>query len=181
MTWLKFIDSVIGNIAWPVVVIFISWFFKKEVEKLFKYLSTVKFGNFEASFSSDISKVSETIDESIEDVGDINAAGLDNFETFDEFSKVSPRGAILASWIELQARMNDKYVKAKDEKGFASPRVLAKLALDDGTFSKDQYQAFLKLNDLRNAAAHVAEFNLSVHDAQSYIRSVRQLSSLLKG
>jgi hypothetical protein len=186
VTWLEFSNSLIGHIvslvgylAWPSVIVFVFWRYKDEFRQLVSYLSHVKIGNFEASFRQTISEISETLEADAPEVSDVGVDDLDEYGLFEKVSSYSPRGAVLDSWRELEVRISRKYSELGSEGRFPPRRNLAKQALNDGTFSQDQYDAFLKLRSLRNEAAHNIDFNISALDAKSYVRSVARLSALL--
>jgi hypothetical protein len=179
VTWLGFFEAVVGHLAWPLVIIFVFWRFKKEVGQLFAYLSHVKIGNVEMSFNQVISDISETLEQDIPAPPEENA-NFREYEEFERISSFSPRGAVLDSWRELEVRISRKYSEFGNEGRLPPPRNLAKQALNDGTFNQDQFDAFSKLRSLRNEAAHNIDFNISASDARSYVRSVERLSSRLE-
>jgi len=178
-----FVDLV-SVLVWPVVTV---WFIKKygdDVKSLILRVSRIKMGTAEAEFSANL----EVVEAMAIDAPTVNIPGVAHDEDT-EFSRrlsslqriadVSPRAAIMESWLLIEEAAG----KAGFVQGATVPRINLPLFLDwlvrDKKINKKTASLVEKMRHLRNAAAHLKDFELTRDEAERYLKIATQLSLLI--
>jgi len=92
-------SKIIESLAWPILVFFLIYNFKNEIRKLLQSIKTLKHKDIIIDFE-------EKVEKAIENAGDIDelpeAPINENEERLNKLVELSPRGAILNSWISVE-------------------------------------------------------------------------------
>ena len=177
------IAQIITAIAWPVAAIWIAHLFRKEVRNLFGRVSSLKYNELEAKFERSLEEAKEKVKllkserRTAWDTATLQGIST-TYELFQRIAETSPRAAIIEYWVDLEAAVAAAARKAEIEvKGPFNARKLVDELITLGKVPKDVAPAFDQLRDIRNQAVHLADFSLSVQDAQSYLQSVLGLGN----
>ncbi|VAW80167.1 hypothetical protein MNBD_GAMMA15-1447 [hydrothermal vent metagenome] len=94
MDSLTFISSIIDAAAWPVAMIVVVYWFRDAISKVLSNMRHFRYGDAEFDFSK---AVSEIKDEKGPIAPQVSIAGNEL-----RLAEMSPRGAVLESWLELE-------------------------------------------------------------------------------
>jgi hypothetical protein len=167
----KFIEA----IAWPFAIIWLAYMFRREVRQLLGRMSTFKYKDMEANFEKELLKA-ETEAKKITTIEgktweDATARAVTTqFEQFQRIAEISPRAAILESWLDVEVAIMAAAEKAGLEvKAPVNITQLAKHLFAMGAINNEVVPVFQSIRNLRNQAAHMAEFTLSYEEAIKYL------------
>ncbi|WP_292533217.1 DUF4145 domain-containing protein [Methylocystis sp.] len=177
MDWLEFFSKVIGDLAWPVVVLAIVLVLRKQIERAIGLINKVKVSGFEFEFDKKLDVAREEAaklprPKSPEDK-EPEYAGQHAFELVE----VSPRAAVIEAWRLVEAAAIDcgKRLFGAD---FSNKTMTfqAILRLENSDKLPASISTLMRrLRSLRNEAAHAAEFELSRESALEYVELSAQL------
>lgn len=199
MNWLEFIASVIGSLAWPVVVLIFFFLFKKPVmsilsalAKRIPMLTKVNApGGISAEFQAGVDAVKEDV-EAIEEqvqttVGkeitlewSTHAPTTPQWEPY-AIAEISPTAAVLASYKALEIAIRsaaERLGVRTDQKngGVRNASMIAQdVAMAAGLERNPLTLSVGQLRRLRNEAAHRPDFEISVSSALGYVDTVESL------
>jgi hypothetical protein len=175
------IFELIGQLAWPAVVLFIFLVFRRQVAGLFDRVSKVKMQEFEMELREKIASLAVQTDQ-LERVPEItkqtNGAGL-IAEREANLAQSQPVRAIMAKWEEVESALYDRVSKENtDWRGV--------LAATNSLFSTKQLSAeevrlFNRLYEIRNIVAHEApDKAVSAGYALEFLRTANILLDKLR-
>jgi len=172
-------------IRWPLVVIIGMIIFRKALNHIIKELDYFKYREFEATFGKRVKSVEKETERLIH--GESNLQGRvivkgpepasDLEERFKKMAEVSPKGAIMDAWRELEFDINKiaekNNIDTKKNKNIAGiTDQLTKI----GVFDNSVQQMIDDMRQLRNQAAHEPERNFTLADTSSYCVSASNLA-----
>lgn len=183
MDILTFISNLITALAWPIAVVIIVLILKDPLVGLLRNIKRFKFKDAELDFKEAATELQQI------DHANIKQITLDKNQL--ELAKLSPRGAILESWLELE----DILSSTAGKQGIPSTRPgglhgkqvpldslsFAQMLSASGKISASSYDLFQKLRQIRNKAVHVTDNVINQEDAETFIRLVTELKQELKG
>ncbi|MFV1534867.1 YegP family protein [Phaeobacter sp. JH209B] len=191
VTWLDFIGRTTEALAWPVAVFAISLVFRKELKGIASNLRRIKIGDNEAIFA-DLEEAKE-VAKSLDPVGqDVASSNDEHTISLMQKAEVSPTGAIVEAYKELEDRLGDlqrladydlaslypaDYARSRT-KGFPPPATLS-LLVKTGWLTKAEHKLLSKLRETRNRAAHSPSRDISVNAAKEFVRLVDTLADTL--
>ncbi len=189
MSFLEFVASVVGSIAWPTVAVIAIALLKRPIADLLTggAIKLLKIGpqGVEAEFFDETVKRAERdLPERRVPPGRGSEAalapqGVDDFlEEMSELARVSPSAAVLESFARLEhvlrSALGQETVRASGRR-IHSARELGELATSRGLLTDGERAAFNELVALRNAVAHVRPADLDADAAISYARVAMQV------
>lgn len=155
--------------AWPVAAIWLGYIFRFELRQLLGRVSTVKYGDVEASFGQNLDKaeknaqgiVSPHVEETEEDLG--------QKELLFRIAEVSPRAAVVEAWtlIEMAAMKNGIWSGATIKR--TNPKMILSHLEASGKFSPDSLKLIQQLKQIRNQASHLPDFAITQSEAERYL------------
>lgn len=185
MDWLTFISKIVEAIAWPLVVVGVLIFLRKELPSIVRSLRKLKFKDIEMEFGEAARALAEETkravpaSEKAEDADDsyvdLEAVRLKSIADF------SPRAAILEAWLQVE-RAAANFLRVRGDRGAGSNpgplRILERLR-SVGILTPPQEAAFEHLRQLRNLAVHAPDAEFTVDAAANYIDSALAMSGYL--
>lgn len=181
--YLDGIAKILGSIAWPIAVVFISLRFKKELSGLLKRLRTFKAAGAEAGFAEEVAAAAaEFVSEAPpqEEPPEVSA------KTFRDATE-NPRGAILAAWLKVDSAVQRLFYQAnlpptssrtsdvRVPNSYQLMREIQKARLIDPSY----IALFNDLRALRNQAAHDLDFNPPSDAVVKYVQLSDELTAAL--
>jgi hypothetical protein len=175
MDWKTFIVNIVDAIVWPILIWYFIYEFKDKIIDFIYRIKKVKHKDTEIElFAQEIKELKEksVIDSTpkIEELGENELK--EKYDFLLNLANISPRSAIIESFITLESSMNKAIAKLNlgNEKYISkSPMQRIKVLLDADFISKDQYDQLERLRDLRNKASHLEDFELKDMPIEVYI------------
>lgn len=177
MDTLTFISNIVSALAWPIAVLMIVLVLRSPLVGLLRNLKRLRFKDAELDFEQAI----------IELKGIEAQEGKQTplTESKLKLAELSPRGAILESWLELEEALTS----AAEAQGIGTTRpggvsgrpvpvdpwALAQMLAVSGRLSSNSLERFQKLRQIRNKAVHVTDDVIRQEDAESFARLVAEL------
>lgn len=215
MDWLEFWSSVIKSIAWPIIVLIAVFFLRKPVTQLIEKiaewkLATLKYGDFEATFSQGLQKVESELDESdtsgssepddsqtnkepslenssVDMSGSIVVGDNNSDTNINMIAREAPFLAVVLSWVlvehELDAAMARVGFDSDTLKGkFVTAKLKMRYLIENKYLDKSYYDAFSDLLRLKNVASHEYKEakNISYYDSMKYNKLTKKIIKGLK-
>jgi len=179
MDSLTFISQLTDSVAWPISVIIIVIILKKPIIKLFSNIKRFKYKDAEFDFEKAIYEVSTDSETS---------TPISNSQL--KLIELSPRGAIIESWLELEeviVREREKTGASKTRPGglegkpvAVDPLTMAQHLMMFGKLSSSSYERFQKLRKIRNNAVHLTDDVIGTDEADAFVRLVAELKLEIK-
>lgn len=177
MDKLTFISNIVSSMAWPIAVVIIIFILKAPIVELLRNIKRFRFKDAELDFERKLTELKEEEPRSNKQI-DLTESQL-------KLAKLSPRGAILEAWLELEETL----ACAAEEEGVAKTRpggvsgkpvpldssTFAKLLTESGRLSASSYDRFQKLRKIRNRAVHLTDDVINQKDAEAFIRFVVEI------
>jgi hypothetical protein len=180
--FLKFIVEMTTALAWPGAVVLAVYWLRAPIIDLLPYLDELKYKDFGLKFRRDINKAKEEVTPE-DQVGEKTPQILEEENALIRVAEVSPRAAILESWMSLQDGLLDISLKKgqiDNKENYREHSRVGHAMLGIKAFTKSDFDAYHKLRDLRNKAAHAPDFALNTQDAKEYVGLAMQLVSMAK-
>lgn len=165
MDWLQFVSALVSALAWPAAVVTVVCLLKDPILGLIPKIRSFKYGELHVDLTEELKAVQESLPgKPPEPLGD-KKASLPTPVAL-QLAAVSPRGAILHSWLEVEASV-DKLV---NELGYefppkTSPVVKMRDLLDARAIDPLIYNTFLQLSKVRNEAVHLSDREMEYQHA----------------
>lgn len=157
MNWREFTAVVIGHLAWPATVVWIAFLLRKPIIGLIPALERLKYKEFELEFKK---KIQGVIPKHVTAVNEVPQNGDDALlkprSYYSNLAGISPRAAILESWMEVEAAAEEAYAKLVPPgiKIFMNPREILQYLSAQRQLADDDFVRSEELRKLRNKAAH---------------------------
>lgn len=176
---LKILVELISATIWPITVLIIVYFFRKEIVKAVGRIKWFKYNNLEAHFEEQLKEVeseskqlkdkTSSTRKSLQEVK--NEDKLKFFDRLHNLSEASPRGAILEAWVELVSSIKS-FIKKKNPDADLDklpPHRLINMLKEDDEIDPHMIDTLHKMRNLRNSAVHLPDFVLTSEEAERYI------------
>jgi hypothetical protein len=177
MDRLTFISNIVSAMAWPIAAVFIIFILKAPIVDLLRNIKRFRYKDAELDFKSAITELKEEEPRSGKQIA--------LAENQLKLVKLSPRGAILEAWLELEETLAcaaEKEGVARTRAGGVSgkpvpldPSTFAKLLTESSRLSASSYDRFQKLREIRNKAVHLTDDVINQNDAEAFIRFVAEI------
>lgn len=186
------IVELVKALAWPTTVLVLGGMFREELRAVLSRITHVKYKDIEAKFDREL----QAAEDEAKALPLLPPPGLPPAPTgkplplrpsivrYDHVVRlisVSPRAAITEAWRELELATSRaaKTVGLDLEAGrIAGTRHIRELVQRD-VLPKSVLPVYDRLRKLRNEAAHVADFDISVSEAERYIDVANSLTQVL--
>jgi len=183
MGWLQFIDSIVGHLAWPVVVGGLLFFLRRELTGLAVRLKELTLpGGMKATFEKEL-EVGRAIVEQMPTqaaLPQVAPPALEEENTLYRLANEAPEGAIVLAYIELEKALRDIAITLGMGEKVTNQRSVMEELAKRGALSREASRLFDSLRRARNSAAHgVGQEQVTRQDALEYIRQVYLLVGLL--
>ena len=184
MDTLTFIAELVKAFAWPGLVIVLVLILRKPIRDLIPLLTRLKYKDFELEFGREIKQVREeaAIEFPEEEPLEALLGGVD--ERIYKLAQISPRAAVLESWLAVEQEAIQAAFDEMQQKGHTPAVILPQNAISILRKSErigSIISAIIRdLRSLRNQAAHAPEFALSSDSALEYALVATRLIKQLK-
>ncbi|MEY4999952.1 MAG: hypothetical protein RIS00_1996 [Pseudomonadota bacterium] len=172
MDWLTFISSLVGSLAWPLVVLLGLYVFRRAISDLVPSISRLKYKDLEAEFGREL----EAVKKITTDIGEVkklpdhtSAGKLNKLLTV---ASVAPNAAVLEAFreVEFAARSRLEKEDASPDLSTAAPyRLIQRMLEAKGILDSKGIKVFNELRTLRNKVAHAGEYEVSHEQAAEYV------------
>ena len=177
MDTLTFISKIVDALAWPGATIIIIFLLKQPFAKILLRISHLKYKDLEFDFGKALTE--------IDDSSSLGNDQLPISATQLKLAELSPRGAILESWLELE----EVLIGTAKAKGIPvlrpggihgkmfplSTPELARSLATSRVISTVSYERLESLRNIRNKAVHATDESLEQKDAEAFIRLVAEI------
>ena len=178
-------DSVIRIIeilAWPVVVLVLTYSLRSELRQLLERLTEVKYGTFAAKFGRELEEarvelrqIEATVDSATSagpgsTSSSFNSGYADTLATLLKIADIAPRAAIVEAWrrVEAAARKTADRMGITMIGGVGESQAIHTLA-DNGSLPASAISLYERLRKMRNDAAHTRGDSITKEVAEDYI------------
>lgn len=154
--YFEILEKIIGDIAWPLIVLIIFYYFRKEVKTLFRRIKSAEIKNVKFELEDKIDNIRET-------AIDNNVTMYYPLETLQmEFNKTKDKSIelqIIDSWKRIEA-----IISALDDRGTHKKNISDSINYLSKTNKIEKYLAkmIINLKELRNITVH--NENVQVND-----------------
>ena len=185
MDWLTFFSKIIDSTTWPLVVIVTVLILRKPLSSLIPLLRKLKYKDFEAEFSKEVSELRHIVKKEIP-----SPPPVPTFKSpravageLQKLAGLSPRSVVLEAWRDVESTAIE--TAQRKELDIArtphpSPVTIGRTLAEAGVIDENQFEAFNMLRSMRNKAAHVDDFALDKDDALEYADMANKIALFLK-
>ena len=180
MDWLTFAAGAIRDLAWPLTALVIVLVLKRPLRDLIPAIKKLRYKHLEIEFNESVRRLSSRFQRVVAVVPkppeQQHVRGR-----LRQLADISPRAAILESWLHLEAAATEAIEKLKltsSDKTTLPPMRIGKL-LSGSVLNADEAAIFNELRSLRNAAVHIRETHLSPAQVEEYIEVALGLAALI--
>jgi argonaute-like protein implicated in RNA metabolism and viral defense len=177
--WKQFIASIIGSIAWPVVIFGILFIFRVQVKKLISEIRKITAGGVDLELSKEVEKAVSVGQEVEAEQSSVTAGTLSLDPALLELAKNFPGAAFLQAFKQLEATILKIRSRLTDRPHRTLNEVMHQLKLK-GHISASVEELYLQLRKVRNSAAHREQEEMSSVEAVELMSQVKLLDDLLK-
>ncbi|MGJ3440660.1 hypothetical protein AAZU54_11710 [Pseudomonas sp. Je.1.5.c] len=181
MDWLQFGAAVISSLAWPIAVVAIVLFLRKQLAGIVPLIRTFKYGEFRIDLGEKLREVETDLAiESSPSEPPAPAPEMPPAQT--KLAQDAPRGAIVSSWLSVEEAI-DRLVSHKNMRfvpAFDNHRVKMRLLRDRGIIDDLTFTTYQKLSKVRDQAIHLSDLQLDYEEALSMTRSCGWLIARLE-
>lgn len=177
MDLFTFISNLVNALAWPLSVIVVVMLLRTPLFGVLKNLKRLKFQDAELDFEKAVIELKGI------ETAESKQAPLTSSKL--RLAELSPRGAILESWLELE----DALATAAETKGMDRKRpagisgrlvsvdslAFAQMLALSGSLSAGFLERFQTLRKIRDRSVHVTDDAIKLEDAESFARLVGEL------
>jgi len=151
MSWMEFLSSLVGSLAWPVAAVIIACLFRSQISGLLDKVRTITWGDKIVDFGQKLDEIENASSEGPPP----EKAERTSDDRFDRLLAISPAAAVIDAWNTVEAIL----FHIADARGYdiAPPRRTMEVirAMErDGVISEPTAHTLHELRSLRNAAAH---------------------------
>lgn len=182
LMWANFISSLVGSLAWPVVVLVIVLLLRHRILGLIPSIRELQIGNLAIKFKEQVKELGEEAEKTIPALPE-RTAEVEGLDTIWKLAEISPRSSIIEAWrvVETEARraLRAAGMYEMQEKYLPPARMGHSLARREVIDSKLS-DLFNELRLLRNRAAHSQAFSIDEDVARDYIRTAMGIAGRLR-
>ncbi|WP_179033034.1 MULTISPECIES: hypothetical protein [Paenibacillus] len=187
MDWLTFFSKIIDSMAWPLSVVLLIFFLRKQLVELLPGLKNLRYKDFELIFERKIEEIDNKIEkaqlpnpESKKPINEVPSEYEEKYKHLNEININSPRAAIIESWLLVEEELNRLSKSYFDDSINRTPLMIIKQLMKKNVVSKELLEIIDQLRQLRNEAVHAPRLNPSVYITKEYINNVFRVVEALK-
>jgi hypothetical protein len=171
MSGFEFAASVVGSLAWPIVVLIVAVLFRRQLSALLaRPLSSLKAGPLEAVWDRQVAEVEAELPRSPSSAtSDGGAADTDRLR---EIARAAPAAAVLEAFALVEEQLHQILQDAGVDAGRGGAMQMARRALEAGLVRPETLKAVEGAAVLRNLAAHGRQDDLDEARALDYLALV---------
>jgi hypothetical protein len=176
--WLDFFSSVIHSVVWPLAIVLVVFALRREIQELIPRIRRLRAGNVEIEIGEKIEQLERRAEQVLPPI--VPAATGRDEEQLVTSAQLSPRGAVLDSWLVVEDALRSAATRSEIEWSDRSSVIWLLDQLQRRQRVNSDVRALVEdLRAVRNAAAHSRDFDLSAGRAYEYARLARQIANLL--
>jgi hypothetical protein len=196
MTWMQFIASMVGSLAWPIAIIVILVVFHRPLVRVIESLRRLSYKGIDIDFGQELAKVAATpaaeallkapVEPAKVDDHTEAASGTLDSDINPEIATlvaISPAAAVVQAWQQIEHSLRDAMKRLGFDKRLQDGNYLRQtVLLRDGGYIDDETSRLLNsLRKLRNQATHAPETGqiINSEDALDYARLVKLVARRL--
>jgi hypothetical protein len=165
MDWMQFVSALVSALAWPAAVVTVVCLLKDPILGLIPKIRSFKYGEFHVDLTEELKAVQNSLPGKPQLPPGDEKAPLPTPVAL-QLAVLSPRGAILHSWLEVEAAVDNLANEVGVEfSAKASPVVKMRTLLDEQVIDPLIYSTFLQLSKVRNDAVHLSDREMGYEDA----------------
>lgn len=179
MDKLTFFASLAKSLAWPVAAFGIALVCRNDLAEVLGRVKRIKHKDTEIDFSAKLGKVRADANESLPPSGE---SQTETSRKTEKLAELSPRGAILEAWLEVEAalyEMAKRYGVVENEARSLDINMLRIQLSDYNPMGLGAYEMLDKLRHLRNEAVHLQDKDIDPAAAIEYSNLAKRMVSLL--
>jgi hypothetical protein len=183
MDWLTFIAEIVRALAWPVTALIIFLALRRPLFRLIPLIQRFRFLDFELDFGSQVHELAASLGRELPERQALSGERKQLREHLSELAHLSPRAVVLEAWLQLEkaaieaARRRDLKLTSREMR---SPILLGYYLEEAGILDESMSEVYHRLRNLRNAAAHAADFSYEPEAALEYADLALRLAELLE-
>jgi hypothetical protein len=183
MDWLTFIAEIVRALAWPVTALIILMVLRRPLFRLIPFVQRFRFLDFELDFGGEVHELAARLSRELPDARALSGERKQLRQHLSELAQLSPRAVVLEAWLKLEkeaieaARRRNLKLTSREMR---SPILLGYYLEEAGILDEPMLEAFHRLRNLRNAAAHASEFAYDPEAALEYADLALRLAEYLE-
>lgn len=168
MSGFEFAASLVGSLAWPIVVLIVAVLFRRQLSVLLgRPLSSLKAGPLEAVWDRQVAEVEVELPGSPSGVTSaVDGADTDRLR---QIARAAPAAAVLEAFALIEEQLRQLLLDAEVDAGRGGAMQMARRALEAGLVRPETVKAVEGAAVLRNLAAHGREAELDEARALNYL------------
>ncbi|WGW11856.1 hypothetical protein LWF01_17475 [Saxibacter everestensis] len=169
MSGFEFTASLVGSLAWPLVVLAVATLFRRQLATLLaRPFTTLKAGPLEVVWSQEVAEIEANLGEpALEETRRLDSARPS--EQLAEIARIAPAAAVLQAFAQVEAQLRQLLIDAGLATGRGSATQLVRRAHEAGLVQVETVKAVEGIAMLRNLAAHGHETGLDEARALDYL------------
>lgn len=179
MGWLEFAAELVHAVAWPIVALVLAVLLRGPIVGLVPLLRRLKYKDLELEFEKALEEVQST---NLPVKPDVIAFGLQDLgQDILRLAQISPRAAILESWMHVEAASREALAASHPQLGEPMTAQTIGRALQQAEIlTGHNLETFHRMRSLRNLAAHTQDFSVSPETAADYARNAMRLAAFVR-
>ena len=173
MDWKTFISAVVDSLAWPLVTVIIVCILKDKLAELLPRLKRFKHNNTEIEFAEKVGELTKGKEEfGVKDSVSEEISPNEDFNVLMRLAEVSPKAAVMEAYRVVELAAQNALLRGFSDiepRELNHPIQARKLLVGRKILTEDQYEQLRELRNLRNMAAHNADFGLTGMPIEAYI------------
>ncbi|BBP62746.1 hypothetical protein PHLH5_02870 [Pseudomonas sp. Cab53] len=165
LDWMQFVSALVSALAWPAAVVTVVCLLKDPILGLIPKIRSFKYGELHVDLTEELKAVQESLPGKPQEHPGDEKSPLPTPVAL-QLAAVSPRGAILHSWLEVEATV-DLLANGLGYEFSAKASTVVKMRVlhDERVIDPLIYTTFLKLSKVRNDAVHLTDREMEYQDA----------------
>lgn len=170
MSWLEFIASMTGSLAWPLAAVAIAAIFRSQISSLLRRLNELGWGDAKATFAKELDKAEETAGTlpppppkpDAQQHANLPSPISTEQERFDKLLAISPSAAVVDAWQAVEEAIRVLATKhGISSSSFPNPTAWIRELQKGGHLPASVVTLINELRKTRNVAAHSDEVSVS--------------------
>lgn len=181
---MNYFIQILTIVVWPVTILIVLFFFRKELKFIFQKLSQISYKDFRANFEKELTAVENKVNQLSPKTSDkdfiSDIKGITAYGSLIKIAEVSPKAAIMEAWRNVEiatmyaAEKNNIYVSGQIAGSRAIKNLISNKFLDS-----ELIEVYENMRKLRNKAAHSVDFALTYDEAERFIENSFEITSRL--